>query len=283
MSIARSTRIHIPFVPVSVLALAMLLAPTGCAGDEDEQEAASSTATSALQASSQGGLTDGMLDTEGGLAPDPEVAAQTVQDRPLRGLHPASCATRTRAGNVVTLKLDGCTGPFGKVTLHGTVTATFTRPSSGDQLHVDVAAGSDLTANDRPLTYAAQADVRYDGAQRFVTWHGASSGTTKRGKSFDRTTDASIAANVDTRCATIDGVSKGSVGRWDVNVTIEGFSACENACPSAGAARATLRGPLGKERDLSVRFDGSAKASVTGFRGRTFDLALDCEAAEAAE
>ena len=283
MSIARSTRIRIPSVLVSVLGLATLLAPTGCAGDEDEQEAASSTATSALQASSQGGLTDGMLDTEGGLAPDPEVAAQTVADRPLRGLRPASCATRTRDGNVVTLKLDGCTGPFGTVTLHGTMTATFTRPSSGDQLHVDVAASSDLTANDRPLTYAAQADVRYDGAQRFVTWHGASSGTTKRGKSFDRTTDASIVANVDTRCATIDGVSKGSVGRWDVNVTIEGFSACEDACPGAGAARATLRGPLGKERDLSVRFDGSATAIVTGFRGRTFGLALDCDAAEAVE
>ena len=279
MFAARSIRIA--SVLASIFTLGLALAPTGCASEDDEQEAASGTATSALQASSQGGLTDGVLDTEGGLAPDPELAAQTVADRPLRGLHPAGCATKTREGNVVTLKLDGCSGPFGKVTLRGSLRATFTR--AADVLHVALAASDDLTANDRSMTYAAQADVRYEGTQRFVTWHGESSGTTKRGKSFQRATDLSIVADVETKCAAIDGVSKGTIGRFDVNVTIEGFHGCKDACPTAGLARATIAGPRGKERSMDVRFDGSDHAKVKGFGGRSFDLALDCEAAEAAE
>ncbi|HSO34914.1 MAG TPA: hypothetical protein VLT33_20435 [Labilithrix sp.] len=281
MSASHST-IRFASVLVSFLGLGVVFAPTGCASQDDEQEAASGTATSALQASSQGGLTDGMLDTEGGLAPEPELAAQTVADRPLRGLHPAGCATKTREANVITLKLDGCSGPFGKVTLRGSLSATFTR-AEGDVLHVAIASSDDLTANDRPMTYAAQADVRYEGAQRFVTWHGASSGTTKRGKSFERTTDLSIVADVDTKCATIDGVSKGSVGQLEVNATIEGFNACKDSCPRGGLARATVRGPRGKEKSLDVRFDGSDHAKVKGFSGRSFDVVLDCDAAEAAE
>lgn len=121
-------------------------------------------------------------------------------------------ATKTREGNVVTLKLDGCSGPFGKVTLRGSLRATFTR--AGDVLHV---------------------------------------------------------------------VSKGSVGRFDVNVTIEGFNGCQDACPTAGLAHATVRGPRGKEKSMDVHFDGSDHAKVKGFGGRSFDLALDCDAAEAAE
>lgn len=266
---------------VSGLALGVVLAPTGCAAEDDEQEAATGAATSALQAGSQGGLTDGMLDTEGGLAPDPELAAQAVAERPLRGLHPAGCATKTREGNVVTLALDGCSGRFGKVTLHGSLRATFTRV--GNELHVAVAASDGLTANEHPMTYAAEADVRYEGAQRFVTWHGASTGTSKRGKAFARTNDLSIVADVATRCATLDGVSKGSIGRLTVDMTIEGFHSCEGSCPSAGLARATVRGPRGKEHSLEVSFDGTEQAKVKGFRGRSFELSLDCDAADVAE
>jgi hypothetical protein len=269
-------------VLVSALGLGLLLAPSGCASDEDEQEAASSTATSALQASSQGGLTDGILDTDGNLAPDPEVAAQTVVDRPLRGISPEGCATKTREGNVVSLKLDGCTGPFGRVTLRGVLQAKFSRTSS-NVLEVDITGSSDLTANDHPLTYAAQAGVRYEGSQRFVTWHGDTRGTTKRGKSYTRATDLSIVADAATKCAAIDGVSKGSVGRFDVDVTISGFNGCKGTCPKAGLLQATVRGPRGRSKSLEVTFDGTDQAKVKGFRGRSFDLTLDCDAAEAAE
>src|SRR5262245_3545998 len=97
------------FAMWSSLALALLVAESGCSADMEREEA-SATATSALQAQSQSGITDGVLDTEGtngALAPDPEDAARIVAEYPTRGLRPEGCATKTRDGNVVTLKLDG--------------------------------------------------------------------------------------------------------------------------------------------------------------------------------
>jgi hypothetical protein len=268
----------------TVLALAALtIAPTGCQKDEDEDEA-SATATSALQAQNQDGVMDGVVDTEGTVAPEPEEAAKRVAERPTRGLHPEGCATRTREGNVVTLKLDKCTGPFGKVTLEGSLVATFSKASAND-LHVDIVAADGTTANGRELTYAAQADVRFEGTGRTVTYHGRSSGTTKRGKSFSRETNLSIVADLATHCAEIDGTSKGSVGRYDINLTIEGFKGCRDACPTAGLARATVDGPFVKNASVEVTFDGSDKAHVKiqARKKHERDIALDCEAGETAE
>ena len=267
----------------TVLAFAALLTlpTTGCNADEDE---ASATTTSALQAQSQGGVTDGVIDTEGALAPEPEEAAKKVAELPTRGLRPAACVTKTREGNVVTLKLDKCTGPFGKVVIEGSLVATFSKTSAND-LHVDIAAGEGTTANGKAFGYTAQADVRFDGTQRLLTYHGSSNGTTKRGKDFSRQTDLSIVADVSTHCAQLDGVSKGSIGKYDIDLTIEGFKGCRDACPTAGVARATVDGPLVKNASVEVTFDGSDKAHVKidARKKREKDVALDCEAAEAAE
>jgi hypothetical protein len=265
----------------SVLAVFGLL--TACASQSDDEEA-SATTTSALQAQSQGGITDAVVDTEGTLAPEPEEAAKAVTEHELRGLRPAGCATKTRDGNVVTLKVDKCTGPFGKVVLEGTLVATFSK-TSDDTLHVDIAAGDGTTADGRALTYEAQADVRFDGTQRFLTYHGHSSGTTKRGKDYARHTDLSIVADIATHCAQIDGASKGNVGAYEIDLTIEGFKGCRDVCPSAGLARATVDGPLVKSASIEVSFDGSDKAHVKTHikKDRERDIALDCDAAEAAE
>lgn len=269
------------FLP-SFLACSLGLAPTGCAADaDDEEEAARGTATSALQASSQGGVTDALLETDDTAAPDPEAAAQKIAEHPTNGLEPAGCATKTREGSAVTIALSGCSGPFGKITMDGALRLTFRR-TGADVLHVDI-TGEDLVANGRPLRYLASADVRYEGSQRKITWHGESSGTTKRGRAFETSSDFAIDADVDARCVAVDGVSKGSVVGFDLDVTIEGLRACKDQCPAAGLARAIVRTPRGRERSLEVRFDGTEIARVKGFRGREMDVALACADAEAAE
>lgn len=241
MSFVRSC---ITFTPVLFFALSTA---GGCAPADDEEEAASGTATSALQAASQGGVTDGVLDDEAPSAPDPsEIAAKAVE-RPTRGLSPEGCATKTRADNVVTLTLDGCSGPLGKVVMSGELVVTFTRPAP-DAIHVDVKGSDDLVANGKPIRYGAQADARWDGSRRRLTYHGESSGETKRGRAFDRATDLAIVADVATRCVEVDGVSKGSVAGWDLD---EGFKACEHACPTAGLParqREQPRGSLRRQR-----------------------------------
>lgn len=256
---------------------------TGCAAEEDGDEA-SATTTSALQAQSQAGLTAGIADVEGTVAPSAEDAAKAVADGPLDNLQPAGCAKKTRDGNVVTLALDACTGPFGKVAITGTLTATFSNPSA-DTVHVDIEAADGTTANGSPLSYAATGDVRFDGSQRFVTYHGSSNGTTKRGKSFVRTTDLSIVADVTTHCATMAGTSKGSIGRYEVDLEVTGFKGCRDACPTAGTAHATVNGPLVNDASVDVTFDGSKSAhvKVSARKTRTLDVAMDCSAAEAAE
>jgi hypothetical protein len=271
-----------------LLALAPVAA--GCArpadGDDDgDDEGATESTTSALQAQGQDGLTTSIAEVEGSTLPTAEEAAERVAALPVRGFRPAGCATKTREGTTVTLKIDGCTGPFGKVTVVGSLVAKFSRPSP-TVLHVDVATGPGTTTNGDPLTYSAQADARFEGSKRFVDYHGSSQGTTYRGKPFSRRTDLAIEADVTTRCASVDGTSKGKVGSYQLDVSIEGFEGCRDACPTAGTARATLDGPLVRGASVEVTFDGSDRARVTVDRGegrRTTNhvVRMDCAAGEA--
>ncbi|MBX3220100.1 MAG: hypothetical protein KF795_06235 [Labilithrix sp.] len=264
---------------------ALSLAVVGCEQSERDGEEASAVTTSALQAQSQAGLTDGLVDVEGALAPNAEDAAKAVLERPLRGIRPEGCAKKTRAGEVVTLEMTRCTGPFGKVEITGSLVATFSKPSA-DVVEVAIVASQGTTANGEPFSYAATGDVRFDGDRRFVTYRGSSSGTTKRGRDFATATDVSIVADVTTHCAKLSGASKGSVGRYELDLTFEGFEGCRDVCPSAGTARARVDGPLVKNASVEVVFDGSSTAKVKVDRGegrRTSqrDVALDCDAAEA--
>ncbi len=239
--------------------------------------------TSALQAQGQAAVTDGVIDTEGSYAPEPEEAAQRVADYPMAGLEPAGCATKTRDGNVVTVHLDGCTGPFGRVAIDGALVATFSKTSS-DTLRVEVRTGEGTTTNGNPLSYQAYAEVRFEGTQRFLTYHGNSSGTTVRGRPFRRETDLSVASDFATHCAEIDGTSKGSVGRYDIDLTIENLKGCRDGCPTSGLARARVDGPLVRDTSVEVTFDGSEEAHVKidARRTREFDITLDCDALETA-
>ncbi len=93
---------HIAIAGLTTLAVAAI----GCASSDDDGDEASATTTSALQAQSQDGVLEGVVDAEDDAAPEPEVAAQKVVDYPARGLSPEGCAKKVRDGNVVTLTLD---------------------------------------------------------------------------------------------------------------------------------------------------------------------------------
>jgi hypothetical protein len=279
-------------VILSASVLSLLVVTAGCrkqddGDDDDDNEQASATTTSALQAQSQDGVTEAVVDVEGGAAPDPEDVAKKVVDLPTRGLCPEGCATKVRDGNVVTLTLNKCTGPFGRVEMSGTLKATFSK-TNANNLHVEVATGVGTTANGKVVSYNAEADVRFEGSTRVLTYHGKSNGETKRGVKFARETNLAITADVSTHCASIDGTSKGTLGRYDVNLMIEGFKGCRDACPTAGLAKATVDGPFIRNASVEVRFDGSDEAQVkidrgTNRRKTNHEVKMDCEAAEAAE
>lgn len=269
---------HARFVALAFVSIT-LAAAAGCARGDEEEEAASQSTTSALQASQHGGLTEAAIDLDEASAVDPERAAAAVADRPMKGLSPAGCATKTRDGAKVTLVAKGCTGPHGKVTLDGTLVATFSRPTK-DALRVELVGGDDLRANGREMRYRATADIVYEGALRRVTWRGDVSGETKRGKRYDRHTELGIVADTALRCLDVTGSSRGTIAGFGVDVTIDRFRACESRCPASGDIKATVRTPAGKEHTLSVSFDGTDEAHVVGFRGRKFDVKMACEDGE---
>jgi hypothetical protein len=264
-----------------VLAFSLIACAKNADQDEDADDATAST-TSALQAQSQVGLVDAVTEVDGGAAPEAEEAARMVVEGATKNLQPEGCLTKTREGSVVTFESKGCTGPFGKVAVYGTLVATFSK-TTPDVLHVALATKDGATSNGAAFDYGSDTDIRFDGAARIFTYHGHSSGTTARGKSFSRSTDLTVSVDTQAQCLAIDGTSHGTIGKYDVDLTIEGFHACRNACPTAGIARATVDGPLVKDASITVTFDGSdtAHVQVHARRDRDRSVKMDCEAGEA--
>jgi hypothetical protein len=244
-----------------------------------EDEAASETTTAALSTSQQAGLTQSALELDEADAKDPMKAAEAVATKPLTALQPAGCAERTRSGATVNVVFKDCTGPFGKMHLKGSLAITFSSPSP-DEIAAALVGGRDLTINDRPLHYRANGSITFEGAKRKLLWHGESAGTTKRGVEFDRRNDLDLVFDVATRCVDASGSSRGKIGRYQLDLVVDGFSMCPSKCPTSGHVVATLDGPR-KDRSLEVDFDGTDKAKVKGFEGRRSEIQMACDDGEA--
>lgn len=211
---------------------------------------------------------------------DPNTAASDVGTSP-QTLLPEGCVSRSKDASdplVAHITFNDCTGPFGLVHLKGEVVATFSA-GTGGALHVDL-AGKSLTANDHPLDYAATADVTLDGAMRDVKWHGSWKATTTKGLAVDHSSDLTISVDTAALCLSGSGTAETSVATRGVNTDIKDYKICLDGsgavlCPT-GSVTHTVK-LTGKQ--ISVAFDGSDKAEITGANGRTFDVALICKAA----
>jgi hypothetical protein len=281
-----SQAIHLEFslefpVPVlAALALASSLALIGCARNEDD-DVATASVTSALQASQHGGITQDIVSVDGEAAIEPTKAAQFVATRRPVGVQPEGCMTRTQNADSVHFVFTGCTGPFGKVRLDGSADARFSLDEK-QRLVATITSGADLRANDRALSYKAQGTVEVQGDIRNLTWHAEATGETKRGRKYSRSTDLAISVDIVKRCLQASGAAHGTIAGFDLDVTVDDLAVCESACPTSGKAEASLRGPAGSERSFSIAFDGTDKAHVKTPR-RELDIALACADGEAAE
>ena len=164
---------------------------SGC-GHSAEEEFAEAVVSSALQSARNDKAGGVVVDSvEEDCVDEPELAAEQASKRPPVALYPADCVTKTADGVNLHVQFDGCTGPFGRVTLVGGVDATF--QNAGEcQLHVDVTDSGDLTANAHDLDYTAMADITLLEGEREVDWHASFEGTTRRGKRIRQTSDLDI-------------------------------------------------------------------------------------------
>jgi hypothetical protein len=244
------------------------------APDATEQADSADANASSTQASSFSEIF-----SQGVQATEPASAASQVQMT--AAVWPAGCATRTvdpTNANVVHIHYNQCTGPFGLVALTGDMTATFSANASGG-LHV-VVSSSDLTANGKPVSHAASGDITVNGAERDVTWQGAWTRVNAKGETVAHTTSYTIVVDTTTHCRDTNGTAVTTVGDREVDSTIKDYKMCRNAqgveeCPSGTIVHTHKR----TGRALTVSFDGSTEATLTGPRGGSIELPLVCPAA----
>ena len=275
MSIARTA--------LASFALLSVVSTCGCNQQDDEEDLAIASTSSALSAAHGSGLGHIALEhLDVSLLADPETACRSGAAIPPTMLYPASCVTKTCTGQRMHIELSDCTGPAGKKHLTGGIDATFARKDGGG-LAVTLADSGNLPGNGRPIDYKASADVADGGAgQLAITWTARWSGHTKRGRAIEHTSTLNVVADKATSCLDIVGTISGDVGPVDVAGTIDGLAICPGKCPTAGVVNITKSKRL-RSRTMSISFDGSDKAHVQSDKRGAFDVDLVCDADDLAD
>lgn len=192
-------------------------------------------------------------------------------------LWPAGCATRTKDANprVVHIVFNDCTGPFGLAHLNGEMIVTFSAGANG-ALHSDHQSNG-LTVNGKPITHSVSADITVSGATRNITWHGVWNRTNNNGDTVAHTSDMAIVLDTAAHCRTGNGTAVTTVDAREVDSTIKDYKICRNpdgtdGCPSGTVTH--LHKLAGKS--VSVTFDGTNQATITGPNGGTVKVGLVC-------
>jgi hypothetical protein len=209
------------------------------------------------------------------------VPAAAVGGQP-SALWPSGCVTRARDAadpRAAHLTFHGCSGPFGMLDLKGSETVVFSEEEDGAlvaQIH-----GEALTANGKPIAFAATAEITFDGAVRHVNWQGAWTHENGQGTGIEHSSELSVDVDTATGCRTVNGNAKTHVGAREVDTTITDLVTCENpdgeeACPEGKATHTSAK----MQRSVTLEFDGSDLAAVTAPSGISWDVTLVCPARE---
>lgn len=193
---------------------------------------------------------------------------------------PAGCATRQRDAtnkSVVHITLNDCTGPFGLVKHSGEITVTFSKSASGG-LHAE-ATSSNMTVNGKPVTYAASADITIDTTAKTITVNanGAWTRVNGKGETVSHTRQGTNVIDLVKKCRDWNGTAVTKVGSREVDSTAKDYTICRKAdgtegCPS-GEITHTHKS---SGRTVTVDFDGSDEAKITGPKGNSVEVQLVC-------
>ncbi|MGV3625971.1 MAG: hypothetical protein ACO1OB_34495 [Archangium sp.] len=239
-------------IPLCVLSL------VACGGGESEEAEAADE--SASVSSTEAALTSELSET--GTGTPEEVAARVTAN-----MTPSGCLTTTTAGATTTYVFNNCTGKYGLVTMTGTVTATYSRPSSGVTRVVIESTG--FKANASMLNLKTTVDATQQGSVKRAEIASETTGTGPRGNTVSREGDYTVTWDEATECITLDGTT-GSTRA--TSTTVSGFRKCKAQCPSAGViVHSGARG-----REVTLTYDGSANAAWSTSGGRSGSVALRC-------
>lgn len=232
---------------------------------EDADESVNVTSTESALTST---LTDDLAQPASATGDDLAAAAAT---RIGARLQPQGCVVATRNGNTVTYVVTNCTGPYGLVTLNGTIVAVYTPQAGGGVKAVVTSTGFKANAATFDLNATVLASETNGVKKAEVT--AQSDGTGPRGGTFTR--DGAYTATYDTvaQCVTLDGTWQTKAGLRQGSTVVAGYKRCKGSCPAAGG---TITHTNSRTSAVTLTYDGSATANWTTSAGRTGTLALRC-------
>lgn len=261
------------FVVTSTLAVACSAKSTG-SGSADSNASDNGDATEAAGSSAQASDLEHTL-LGNVQSQDPMAAAGSVA---AAQWWPAGCSTRTRdASNpaVVHVHLDSCTGPFGIRQHSGDITITFSKNADGS-LHAE-AASSNMTINGKAVTFSASRDISVAAGIIDVKGHAAWTRENAGGETVSHSTSVDTKIDVAKKCRTSNGTAVTMVGSRETDSTLKDYEVCRNADGSDGCPTGEITHThKATGRTVSVSFDGSNQALITGPRGGTAEVTLVC-------
>lgn len=255
----------------SLAYLVPLVLLSGCGGGDPTSDGATVSAAldSSDDTSSESALMMASVDSTE-TASTANDAAATAATSAKTWYQPSTCVTATAVANVVTYKLDDCTGPWGLVHVTGTVVVTYTKAADG--IHA-AASATGLQVNGGTMDVNAQAVYSVSGTQKTLTVTTDGAGTGPRGTAIARNGAYTLSWDEATMCGALDGAWSTVIGGATWSTSIAGYKQCKGACPTAGTL--THTGGL-SHVTVTVTFDGSADAKWTSSRGRSGTIALFC-------
>jgi len=186
---------------------------------------------------------------------------------------PAGClqVTTDTTKQTVAYVFSGCTGPLGLVELTGTVNVTWQQANG--QLTLDFSSQGFHINRATIDSWQATAVITSNGNQRSLAWNGQLSGTTGRGRSFNRTNQKNIQWTVGVECVSVTGQSTGNILGADLQTTVTSWQRCADACPQAGSEIDVKN--LDKGDTIDIAFQGGDRADLT-LNGRSMEISLAC-------
>jgi hypothetical protein len=184
---------------------------------------------------------------------------------------PNGCATATSSGNVVTFRLNNCTGPLGLVGSTGVVTATLTPVGNSIQIQL---AGNNISANGATLNLATSATLTATAAgQKMLQANSQTTGTGQYGNNITHMGTYTLVWPTGTGCATLNGTMSGfGSGQFSgTSSTITNYVACRNKCPQSGTVKSSFSGG-----STTLTFNGSNNAQCSASNGTSASVPLNC-------
>jgi hypothetical protein len=228
------------------------------------------TASSLVSSAATGSI--GLASTE--LTAD-DLSTETLGDGAKAIYLPRGCLRVNETLTTVTYVFASCgVGPNGLGNLDGTLTVKYRATEL--ELHLDISA-TGFRVNRATVDIAASADVTTSApgaTDRKLVWAGEISGVTGGGREFTLTTSETVAWTLGEACFSLDGESEGQIRKRDIKIEISGFRRCRQSCPDPGGKIVVTN--VAKDRQVTLAYDGTNKATFTGPGGRETQVPLFC-------